>query len=328
MHSSLFSLILIFTFFIFTSSSTATATATATNIHRHRRLLHQSLLPFHRPLAPTSIPSINTKPPFPSPQFVHPFFTLFPPPPPITSKDLATFPANISLILPHTSHSSKSSITSKFIAILVSVSVLSVAFVTALVLFFFLHRYPHREDKSYDHERSDSRRLVSPNATPSHAEFGSAHYLYTLENSRKVNEDGAQSSTATNDCVTLYFQTFRSPELRPLPPLPRQNFKQNHKNADSVGSPEDDEEQEFFSPGGSSGDIGSSNFLEKSPYAHFEGYFHNLNAYPNSNSSNDSLSKSPSGKLNLRFILPPVEQGSLSSSSLSSSTTRNSPPRV
>ncbi|OIT34034.1 formin-like protein 1 [Nicotiana attenuata] len=324
-YSSLFSLILIFTFFIFTFSTTATAT----NIHHHRRLLHQPLFPFHRPLAPTSIPSINTKPPFPSPQFDHPFFTLFPPPPPpTTSKDLATFPANISsLILPHSSHSSKSSITSKFIAILVSVSVLSFAFVTALVLFFFLHRHPHREDKSYDHERSDSRRLVSPNATPSHAEIGSAHYLYTLENSRKVNEDGAQSSTATNDSVTLHFQMLRSPELHPLPPLPRQNFKQNHKNADSVGSPEYAEEQEFFSPGGSSGDIGSSTFLEKSPYAHFEGYFHNLNAYPNSNSSNDSLSNSP-GKLNLRFILPPVEQGSVSSSSLSSGSTRNSPPRV
>ncbi|XP_009759791.1 formin-like protein 1 [Nicotiana sylvestris] len=324
MRSSLFSLILIFTFFLFTFSTTATATT----IHYHRRLLHQPLFPFHRPLAPTSIPSINTKPPFPSPQFDYPYFTPFPPPP-ITSKDLATFPANISsLILPHSSRSSKSSITSKFIAILVSVSLLSVAFVTAFVLFFFLHRHPHREDKSYDHERSDSRRLVSPNATPSHVEFGSTHYLYTLENSRKINEDGAQSSTATNDCVTLHFQMLRSPELHPLPPLPRQNFKQNHKNADSAGSPEYAEEQEFFSPGGSSGDICSSNFFEKSPYAYFEGYFHNLNAYPNSNSSNDSLSYSPSGKSNLRFILPPVEQGSLSSSSLSSGSTRISPPCV
>ncbi|KAK4349338.1 hypothetical protein RND71_032093 [Anisodus tanguticus] len=317
MHSPLFSLTLIFTFFLLSSS---------TYIQHHRRLLHQPLFPFNHPLPPTSTPSTNkTKPPFPSP--FHPFFSLFPPPPPPLPNDLATFPANISsLILPHSSRSSNNnSIKSKFIAILISVSILSAAFVTALVLFFFLyHRHPpHREDKTYyDHERSDSLRLVSPNTTPSNVEIGRAtKKKSSFVSCREVNEDVAQSSTAPNDFVPLNYQRIGSPELCPLPPLPREHFK--HLKIGEVGSFED-ENEEFFSPGGSSGDKGSPNFMQRSFHAPFEG------------SSNDSLSNSPSGELKslvnfparTRFIFPPVEHMSMSSSSISSGSTHNSPVRI
>ncbi|MCE3051484.1 hypothetical protein HAX54_049954 [Datura stramonium] len=300
MHTTSFSLSLIFTFFFLSS---------ATHIHHPRRLLHQPLFPFHN----------KTKTRFPSPHF-HPFFSLFPPspPPPPPSNDFATFPANISsLIFPHSSRSSNKSITSKFIAILISVSILSAALVIALVLFFFLHhRNPQREDKSYDdHERNDSLRLVSPNTTPSHVEIvqKAPSHVSCIE----VNKDVAQSSTAPNDYVSLNYQRIGSPELRPLPPLPRRYFKK-------IESFEDEEEEEFFSPGGSSGGRGSPNFMQRSL---------NQYQYLNYNSSNDSLSNSPSGELGLvhfpsrpRFILRPVEQRPMSSSpSLSSGSTHNSP---
>ncbi|KAF3649476.1 Formin-like protein 1 [Capsicum annuum] len=308
MHSSLFSLCLILTFFLLSS---------ATHIHHHRRILHQ-------PLPPTSIPPVNkTKPPFPSPPF-HPFFIFFPSPPPPSpppSNDFATFPAYISsLILPRSSHSSNKSITSKFIVVLVSVSILSAAFVTALVLFFFLHHHhPLHKDKSYDddHERTDTLRLVSPNTTPSHIEI--VKRTSTFMSCREVNTDVAQSSTATNDCFQLNYQRIGSPELHPLPPLPRrQYFKQHLK----IGSFEN-EDDEFFSPGGSSsGGRRSPNFIQRSLQYH----------YLNSNSSNDSLSNSPSRELSMvnfparpRFILRPMEQRSMSSSSLSSGSTHNSP---
>ncbi|XP_060179192.1 formin-like protein 2 isoform X2 [Lycium barbarum] len=310
MHSPLFSLSLIFTFFLLSS---------ATHIHHHRRLLHQPFFPFNHP---TSTSSINkTKPPSPSPPF-HPFFSLFPPPPPPSPSfdDLTTFPANISsLILPHSSHSSNNSINSKFIGILISVSILSAAFVTLLVLFFFLyHHRPQREDKSYDDDkRSDSLQPVLPNTTPSNIDIGRAtKKKLPLVSFREVNEDVAQSSTASDDDFVPNYQRLESPELHPLPPLARQHFKQ-HPKIGEAGSFEDDKE-EFFSPGASSGDKGSSQ---------------NQNQYMSYSSSNDSLSNSPSGELKSlvkfparsRFTFPPVEQMSMSSSSISSGSTHNSP---
>ncbi|XP_049377942.1 formin-like protein 2 [Solanum stenotomum] len=298
MYSPLFSLCLIFTFFLLSSAT-------------HRRLLHQ-------PLPPTSTPSINkAKPPYPH---FHPFFVFFlpPPPPPPPSNDFATFPANISsLILPRSLHSSNNSITNKFIAILVSASILSATFVTVLVLFFFLyHRHPHREDESCDddHERNDTLRLVSYNTTPSHIEI-EKETSSTLVSCR---EEIAQSSTASNNYVTLNYQRIGSPELCPLPPLPRhQYFKQHH----NIGSFED-EDNGFFSPRGSSGGRGSPNFIQRSFRYQYLNY----------SSSNDSLSNSPSGELSLakfpalpRFILQQVEHRPMSSSSISSGSTHNSP---
>ncbi|KAK4345317.1 hypothetical protein RND71_035493 [Anisodus tanguticus] len=136
-------------------------------------------------------------------------------------------------ILPHSLHSSNNSINNKFIAIFVSVSILSAAFVTALILFFFLyHRHPHPKDKNYDidNERSDSLRLVSPNTTPSNIEIGRANKKKSsFVSCREVNEDVAQSSTAPNDSSTMskfgnssgrYVPIKLSPPPPPPPPLP------------------------------------------------------------------------------------------------------------
>ncbi|XP_004244823.2 formin-like protein 2 [Solanum lycopersicum] len=298
MYSPLFSLCLIFTFFLLSSAT-------------HRRLLHQ-------PLPPTSTPSINkAKPLFPSPHF-HPFFVfLLPPPPP--SNDFATFPANISsLILPHSLHSSNKSITNKFIAILVSTSILSATFVTVLVLFFFFyHRYPHREDEHYDdddHETDDTLRLVSSSTTPSHIEIEKD----TSSTFLRCREEISQTSATSNDYVMLNYQRIGSPELRPLPPLPRHQYFKQHLYIESF----EDEYDGFFSPRGSSGGRGSPDFIQRSFRYQYLNY----------NSSNDSLSNSPSGEVSLvkfparpRFILQQVEDRPMSSSSISSGSTHNSP---
>ncbi|XP_049358749.1 formin-like protein 2 [Solanum verrucosum] len=401
MLSSLYIInLVLFTFFSFT-----TTTAGAGVYYRHRRILHQPFFPVVDSLPPSSLPSITHPPlsspqsqPQPQPKFPfstlsppdmpltqNPFFPVFssppppPPPPPLPSDSYATFPANISsLILPQTSsHSSTKPISGKLIAIIISVSVLSAAFLTSLVA-FFLHYYRQGkvEEKSY-YQRTDSLRLVPPNATPSDGVVIKKHlpsppppppppppamevprhtptsnsseflYLGTLVSSREVESPELRPAEG----VAVNFQRLGSPELLPLPPLPRQHYRQTRKNgATEVGySGEDDEnDDEFFSPRGSSGDKGSPSRTVSSSHATpYEVPFQSQNRFPYSNSnspSESSLLNSPSLEFNLspksltsrspdslvNFLAPPrfiptqTFRG-FSSPPLSSGDTHNSP---
>ncbi|KAK9281723.1 hypothetical protein L1049_004627 [Liquidambar formosana] len=99
-----------------------------------------------------------------------------------------------------------------------------------------------------------------------------------------------------------------SPELHPLPPLTRQNFTQNHGNAE-VGSTGDDEEEEFYSPRGSSGDPESSNGAGSGSRRAFESIaaanFGSRSSESSSCSCSSSNSGSPARSISIS-ISPPV----------------------
>ncbi|CAK9183215.1 unnamed protein product [Ilex paraguariensis] len=170
-----------------------------------------------------------------------------------------------------------------------------------------------------DHPRTDSLRLFPPNTATSDAISdpqphrnvpNSSEFLYlgTVVDSREVNEDNdhktSNSINASASSVSVY-QRLGSPELHPLPPLPRQNY--GNANVASFQDDEDNEE-EFFSPrGSSSDDKNSPNVTRSGSRRGFEGLEadnienRSSNLYPYSNcvSPTHSMSSSPSMILNL-----------------------------
>ncbi|KAA8527231.1 hypothetical protein F0562_034672 [Nyssa sinensis] len=263
-------------FFLLTILSSFTVQLiSSTQIHHNLRILHQPFFPLDSPPATSQPPSSSQQPkyhPFSSqspPNKQPPFFPINPsPPPPLSTTSLPTFPANISSLIPPQSSSSKH-VSRKLIAIAVLVALLSVALIAALVAFLLYHGR-HRSFIDKKDSRSDSLRLFPPNTVtsdgghkpPSNASNSSSDFLYlgTLVNLRGTDDDdhnAANSSNAGPTSVSGY-QKLGSPELHPLPPLPRQNFRQNDRNAE-VGAfvGEDNEKEEFFSLRGSSGGRGS-----------------------------------------------------------------------
>ncbi|XP_019174624.1 PREDICTED: formin-like protein 2 [Ipomoea nil] len=375
----------------------------------NRRILHQPLYPLSTPLTPTpppdptptsisqtpaasplpqphpqlqpKYPFSSQSPPTTTPSSQNPFFPYYssPPPPPLpASTGLPTFPANISsLILPQSSSSNSSRpISRKLIAVIVAVSLVFAALLTLLAAFLLHHRDHEKTDRR---QRTDSLRLVPPNATPSDADVSatkkksppppllpryqatasstSSEFLYlgTLVSSREVNEDPAQ--TPPTNAAPVNYQRLGSPELRPLPPLPRPHFRRNRRSADAdsadVGSTEEDDEEEFFSPKGSTGGRNSPNLTDSNSRRAADAPVQVQSSFPfsNSNSPTASLSASPSIELNLsprslrskspdslvnfpappRFIPPPPplhrEIRTVSVASPSSGDTHNSPYR-
>ncbi|GLU15025.1 hypothetical protein SLE2022_315550 [Rubroshorea leprosula] len=299
-----------------------------------------------------------------------------PPPPPST---LPTFPANISsLLLPHTSSSSASSSSSssshRHILISLTASLLIAAVLLSLVtLFLFLRNRKHRgTDKA---SRPDSLRLFPPNTAPSDASQKpppspqqppryvstnhSSEFLYlgTLANSgARVEPDNASQSKNASIKIGVSsspYQKLGSPELKPLPPLPRvqtyQSGEQLIRSGEVVSHNDDDGEdgdEEFFSPRGSSGRkesppaiFGSSsrrefqgeNFGSRSFNSRTASYpYSNLCSPTNStlNSSPQSQkSKSPDSVIVPNYAARPKTPSPTSLSSSSSSRTLSSPPQ-
>ncbi|KAI3430156.1 Formin-like protein [Psidium guajava] len=313
----------------------------------------QPKLPFSStPTTPSSSSSASSTP-------QKPFFPTIPSPPPSPSSYLATFPANISsLLFPH-SPSSPSSSPHHLIAVAISVSLLSAALILTLAAFLYLYRkHRHHFPPSSSaaaaaaadekESRIDNLRLFPPNASstssssPGVAASGrkthksssnnpSREFLYlgTLSNPQGLSGEIAtpKSSNASAKISILpglssasAYQKLGSPELKPLPPLPRHNFRQGSKNSvveddrDDNGNGDDEEEEEFFSPRGSSGPRESPIVDEpvmsssRREFYHFavvdrygSGSFNSRTAsypYSNSGSSRHSLSHSPSPPLN------------------------------
>ncbi|XP_060208684.1 formin-like protein 2 [Lycium barbarum] len=359
----------IITLLLFTLISSTTTTA--------RRILHQPFFP-----VVDSPPSITQPPlssPQPQPKFPfssqsppntplttqNPFFPVFPSPPPPPSQPppsdtITTFPANISsLILPQSSsHHSTKHISNKLIAIIISLSLLSAAFLTSIVA-FLVHYNRHGkaiEEKKNYYQRTDSLRLVPPNATPSdggaikksnspppHAEAAMEEEVPRHTPSSTSSEFLYLGIPSSREVQSQELRRLGSPELMPLPPLPRQHF---HKNAE-VGSGEDNEE-EFFSPRGSSGS--PSHTISTSHATPYEVPLQTKNTFPysNSNSPSESSLNSPSIEFNLsprsltsrspdslvNFLAPPqfipaqTTSRGLASPTLSSGDTHNSPSMV
>ncbi|KAG5530450.1 hypothetical protein RHGRI_025411 [Rhododendron griersonianum] len=262
----------------------------------------------------------------------NPFFPFYasPPPPKPPSTAQATFPANISsLILPQTSHPSKP-ISKKLVAVAVSLSLLSAALVTAVAAFLLHHRRHSsftssiHDSKSDKTPRADSIRLFPPNTTASDSDGGGGHkpprppsrsasaassteflYLGTLSG---INEDithkkypSDSSNATTNSSMLPAYQKLGSPELRPLPPLPRlQIFRRSVSNEEN----QENEEEEFFSPRSSSGRKESPKrvFLSVGSEENNSRSASNISHPSSSNSaspSNYSMSSSPFIPLNL-----------------------------
>nr|GLL47784.1 formin-like protein 2 [Ipomoea trifida] len=319
----------------------------------HRRILHQPLYPLSTPLTPTP-------PPDPTPTIASEFYAVVSEP-----------------VFPSSSGNSSRPISRKLIAVIVAVSLVFAALLTLLAAFLLHHR---DHEKTGRQQRTDSLRLVPPNATPSDADISAAKkkspppppllpryqatasstsseflYLGTLVSSREVNEDPSQ--TAPANAAPENYQRLGSPELRPLPPLPRPHFRRNRRSADAdsadVGSTEEDDEEEFFSPKGSTGGRNSPNLTSSNSRRAADAPVQVQSNFPfsNSNSPTASLSASPSIELNLsprslrskspdslvnfpappRFIPPPPplhrEIRTVSVASPSSGDTHNSPYR-
>lgn len=325
-----------------------------------------------------------------------------PPPSPVSSSIATFPANISSLILPHSSASSGKPISHKLIAVIVSVSVVFAVVVVTIATFLLhrhntglrkqhpysksdsLRLFPpdtvHSDSSSPPNTEVKKQQPTGPPPLPPHYTPSSASseflYLGTLVSSREVNCEAivtgpTQIKKTPNDnaltdpsasSVTEDYQRLGSPELRPLPPLPRHHFQQNFKNT-NVGSDqevEEDEEEEFFSPRGSA--VGDKDSLESPArprsisgktfnHENLRSRSSNSYHYSISPSANQSLSSSPSVMLNLSprsSILtrspdsivnfpgpppcipppPPRERRVLPASPPSSGNTQNSPSRV
>ncbi|TYI38176.1 hypothetical protein ES332_A02G007600v1 [Gossypium tomentosum] len=244
--------------------------------------------------SPEPQPHLKQQPKYPfsttPPSTPHsPFFLSFPspPPPPPQPSTLPTFPANISsLLIPHSP--SPSSHRRHLLLISLSSALLAVAIILSLAVLTLSLRHRSHQNTSSDDKasRSDSLRLFPPNIPPSDASQKtpptpppppqqqpqqppryvstnrSSEFLYlgTLVNTRV---DAAKATISSNGGIKLGvssppYQKLGSPELNPLPPLPKvQTFQSGEQflQSPSLGCFENTievEEDEFFSPRGSS----------------------------------------------------------------------------
>ncbi|KAJ9187234.1 hypothetical protein P3X46_002716 [Hevea brasiliensis] len=281
------------TLLLFSLLFTTTVTTSSTSLHRH--LLHQPFFPLTTTVPPIQPPSFSpqvqplpqTQPKYPFSATPHtpqkPFFPSLPspPPPPPPVSTLATFPANISSFLfPHPP--SPTSHRHIIISISISVSLLFGAIVAALSAFFLYSRRQHHHyvNTSENKSRSDSLRLFPPNTIPSDGSpkppklpprpgvpNTSSEFLYlgTLVNSRSGIDDHQKVTNSSHTGVKIGvssspYQKLGSPELKPLPPLPKHNYTPSYRSGEVLFSSykdneadTDTEEEEFFSPRGSSG---------------------------------------------------------------------------
>ncbi|KAK8682551.1 hypothetical protein V6N13_054936 [Hibiscus sabdariffa] len=310
-----------------------------------------------------------------------PFFLSFPsPPPPSLPSTLPTFPANISsLLMPHTP--SASSHRHHILLISLSASLLAAAVILSLAVLTLFFRQRSHQNTSSDEKASlsDSLRLFPPNIPPSDASQKtppppppppqqppsyvstnrSSEFLYlgTLVNTR-VDAAKTTATFSSNVGIKLGvssspYQKLGSPDLNPLPPLPKVQTYQSGEQFIQVppmGSFQTNvevEEDEFFSPRGSSHGKESPPQvrIESSSRRDFNGEIYGSRSfnsrtasYPYSNScspSNSFLQSSPLSQRSPDTVVPiytvkvktPSSTSPSSSRLSSSSSERYSPDR-
>ncbi|WJX44287.1 hypothetical protein P8452_31281 [Trifolium repens] len=260
--------IIITTLFLFLFSSTVSSS------FYHRRILHQPLFPSIS-LPPTQPPSSSpqTQPkqqqpklPFssmssssPPQSLTPPFFPTYQSPPqPPSPPFLATFPANISSLLlptPHTkTHNHRSAA-----VLLISLSLFSILLLT-LSAFFSYHRRHHNHKTSSTTanddtaSRSDSLRLFPPNTATSDSvdskpSSGSEiFHLGTISSSENIKVTAESSCNGNAGFSPSYRHLTDSPELRPLPPLPRHNVRTSKNQQKKEEHIAREDEEQFHSP--------------------------------------------------------------------------------
>uniref|UniRef100_A0A803KTR7 Formin-like protein n=1 Tax=Chenopodium quinoa TaxID=63459 RepID=A0A803KTR7_CHEQI len=242
----------------------------------HRRLLHHPFIPS------TATPSLPPSPsPSPSTHLTHPFSTSLPSPsennnnnpffpsyttppppsqpPPSTTTALPTFPANISsLALPSSSSSPHHShFSPKLTLFILLLSLLTLSLFISLSLLLLRRRRRRHHHPSKPHSPLSPPPPLPPlkipatnrhTHTPSHT---STDFLYVgnaLTNSRdfQTSSSSAPIQVLPSSTSEIYLKLCGdSPELRPLPPLPKQNSQQQHYEPNIRGGGAEDEE--FYS---------------------------------------------------------------------------------
>ncbi|KAL0539954.1 hypothetical protein IC582_024176 [Cucumis melo] len=279
--SSLFLLLAFFSLFL--SPLSAAADRNFLLLRHHRHLLHQpffpwtSLPPSEAPssLSPLSQPQhLQPKLPFSSTSFSSPpkpFFPSYPssppPPPSPPSTALPTFPANISALLFPQPTSSSQHLHRHVFAIVISVSLVFSVLVFFVALFFYFRNRNRQVSATDKASRTDNLRLYPPDIDTSdgvHKNRTSSTttskflYLGTLATSREIDEEAAGTVEEGGGGILESVSPVKmgSPELNPLPPLPRRNFADDYRrNVDGNDNNDDDDDrddEEFFSPRGSS----------------------------------------------------------------------------
>ncbi|KAI4354076.1 hypothetical protein L6164_002976 [Bauhinia variegata] len=301
-----------FFFIFFLLASAPRLLNSASFVSLSRRILHQPLVPLdtippaHPPNPPPPSPPVpappNPKYPFSTATPNSPFFPTYPsPPPPPSPASFASFPANISsLILPQAPKSKSSS--GKLLGVAIA-AVLAAVVVVGISAFFYCRRRRKRYSADEKNLRSDSSlRLFPANAETNngsrkvrHTSSTSSEFLYlgTIVNSRGI-DDRPDSRNNDGGGGGLDPRKMDSPELQPLPPLARQASRQHGAHNDG-SSTVDEEDEEFYSPRGSSGGRESSSGTGSGSRRVFAAIADENFGRRSSNSSSSSYSSSTSG---------------------------------
>nr|XP_043612333.1 formin-like protein 15 [Erigeron canadensis] len=192
-------------------------------------------------------PFSSLPPPFTTIHHHHffPFFTSPPSPTTTPSTSLPTFPANLSSITippPSTkSHTSK-----KLFFLSLSLSLLSIIFITTIIVTLLYNRtHHHKPPPPPPPSSSDGHRLFPanhpvsdkppPSLSPNYSTTHSSEYLYlgTLisplhdydQHNKTSNNNNNNVISGASTSSSLGFDTMGSPELHPLPPLPRHHHQ-------------------------------------------------------------------------------------------------------
>ncbi|KAJ8765567.1 hypothetical protein K2173_014689 [Erythroxylum novogranatense] len=221
-----------------------------------RRILHQPLFPATSAPPPGADESLTPPPPpppdptvFPTPD--QPFFPEVPaapnsdqtqPPPTAASTTNGT-----AIPIPTATQPAKPA---KKVAIAVSVGIVTLGMLSALAFFLYRHRVKHPRE---------TQKLVGPNSQtfPDESRVPASSFLYigTVEPSTtSVGEVNGAANTSPYRKLNSIKRSDRyrpSPELQPLPPLPK---PPSHDNSPSSMSSSDEESREtaFYTPQGSS----------------------------------------------------------------------------
>ncbi|XP_064969102.1 formin-like protein 1 [Musa acuminata AAA Group] len=235
----------------------AAAAAVAPFSVRNRRALHVPFFPLPSP------PPAESLPKYPSSSST-PFFPFYPSTPPPPPPPQPTFPANISSLTFPGSRSAPPHRHSSVVVAAVLLPLLALGLLAAAGVAFLLHRRRRLLPDPYsdkDDARSDSHRLFpddsaasdrGPEAPPSVAAFSDFIYLGTPADARRDDYGKDAGRPAADPMDGSSERKMGSPELRPLPPLPRQ-FRHGHGNGETGTS----SEEEFYSPRLSSAGRGS-----------------------------------------------------------------------
>ncbi|XP_052205807.1 formin-like protein 6 [Diospyros lotus] len=220
-----------------------------------RRILHQPLFPVTSEPPPAAEPPPS--PPPPSPQYPDPSQPFFPevpnggapnqaqqppPPPPANGNAVAN---------PIATQPNKPA---KKVAVAISVGIVTLGMLSALAFYLYKHRAKH-PGESRKLVGGDSQRFTDESVPPP------SNFLYigTVEPSREHSEGEPNGTNESNGSPYRKLSSLKrsdryrpSPDLQPLPPLPKPPIQTMNSPPPMTSSDDEDRETAFYTPQGSS----------------------------------------------------------------------------